>query len=76
MIDPDFGGPKPTIFICGNDEEAKKLATELIEGVGSDVEDFGPVGAAGPIESLCQLWCARGFNKNKWEHAFKVLKKD
>ena len=24
MYKPDFGGEKPTMFICGNDEEAKK----------------------------------------------------
>lgn len=77
MIDPDFGGgSNPTIFICGNDDDAKAQATALIQEVGNQVEDFGPAAVAGPIESLCQLWCARGFNKGKWGHAFTVLKKD
>jgi len=26
------------------------------------------------IASLCQLWCARGFNGGGWGHAFKLLR--
>jgi hypothetical protein len=30
MIHPDFPGGKPTMFICGNDEGAKKVVTDDI----------------------------------------------
>ena len=29
MIHPDFPGGKPTMFICGNDEGAKKFVREV-----------------------------------------------
>jgi predicted dinucleotide-binding enzyme len=74
MIDPALPGGRPTMFICGNDAAAKGAVTELLAEVGWDTEDVGGVEGAGPIEALCQLWCAPGFLRNDWMHAFKVLK--
>ena len=31
MVDPQFAGGKPTMFICGDDDGAKKTVAELIE---------------------------------------------
>src|SRR5689334_23918956 len=31
MVDPDFGGVKPTMFICGNDPAAKEEVTAILE---------------------------------------------
>lgn len=75
MVNPDFGGTRPTMFICGNDEAAKATATTLLDQFGWDAEDMGPVEAARPIESLCILWCLPGFVRKQWNHAFKLLKK-
>jgi predicted dinucleotide-binding enzyme len=74
MIDPDFGGVKPTMFICGNEEAAKRTAAELLDQVGWEVEDLGGVEAARAIEPLCILWCIPGFRENRWTHAFKLLR--
>lgn len=74
MVDPDFGGEKPTMFICGNNEEAKKRTTELLDEIGWEAEDMGKVEAARAIEPLCILWCLPGINKGQWRHAFKLLK--
>jgi predicted dinucleotide-binding enzyme len=74
MIDPVFAGGRPTMFICGDDADAKAVATGLLAEVGWDAEDVGGVAMGGPIEALCQLWCAPGFLKNDWFHAFKVLR--
>lgn len=41
MIDPDFGGQKPTMFICGNDEEAKREVTSILTTFGWESEDMG-----------------------------------
>jgi predicted dinucleotide-binding enzyme len=73
MFNPPFQ-PKPTMFICGNDAAAKREATELIERFGWEAADMGGVEVARPIEALCPLWCAPGFLKNDWAHAFKYLK--
>ena len=75
MVDPDFGGQKPSMFVCGNDEGAKRTATELLQQFGWEVEDMGAVEAARAIEPLCILWCIPGFRNNSWSHAFKLLKK-
>ncbi len=73
MVNPPFQ-PKPTMFICGNDAGAKREATEIIERFGWEAADMGGVEVARPIEALCPLWCAPGFLKNEWAHAFKYLK--
>ena len=75
MVNPDFGGIRPTMFICGNDAGAKKDVTAILEHFGWDAEDIGGVEGARAIEPLCILWCMPGFTRNQWTHAFKLLKK-
>jgi predicted dinucleotide-binding enzyme len=75
MVNPDFGGQKPTMFICGNDAAAKKKTSEILARFGFEVEDFGMAESARAIEPLSMLWCIPGFLKNEWTHAFKLLKK-
>lgn len=75
MYKPDYAEGKPTMFICGNDDEAKKTVTEILTSFGWETEDMGKAELAGSIEALCILWCAKGFNNNMWNHAFKLLKK-
>ncbi len=74
MYKPAFAGGPPTMFICGNDEEAKKSVTALLESFGWETEDMGRMEAARAIEPLCMLWCIPGFLRNQWSHAFKLLK--
>jgi len=74
MIDPVFE-VKPTMFICGNNQAAKKNVSAILEEVGWEVEDMGNVESARAIEPLCMLWCIPGFLDNRWNHAFKLLKK-
>jgi predicted dinucleotide-binding enzyme len=75
MYKPDFGGEKPTMFICGNDEDAKKTVTSILDSFGWETEDMGKAEAAGSIESLSILWCIPGFIRGQWAHAFRLLKK-
>ncbi|MGI8951949.1 MAG: NADPH-dependent F420 reductase [Chitinophagaceae bacterium] len=65
---------KPTMFICGNDDEARKTVSKILENFGWEVADMGKAEAARAIEPLSILWCIRGFINNKWNHAFKLLK--
>jgi predicted dinucleotide-binding enzyme len=74
MVNPDFGDTRPTMFICGNDDEAKKEAGGIVDLFGFDVEDVGGAQSAQAIEPLCILWCIPGFLHNRWTHAFKLLK--
>jgi 8-hydroxy-5-deazaflavin:NADPH oxidoreductase len=71
---PNFPAGKPTMFICGNNADAKKTVTQILDAFGFETEDMGAVEAARAIEPLCILWCIPGFIKNEWTHAFKLLK--
>ena len=75
MYKPNFNGNIPTMFICGNDDPAKKTVTDILTSFGWETEDMGKVEAARVIEPLCILWCIPGFIRNQWTHAFKLLKK-
>jgi hypothetical protein len=75
MINPQFSGGRPTMFICGNDEAAKKQVRQINDQFGWETADMGGVEAARAIEPLCMLWCLPGFLRNDWVHAFKVLTK-
>ena len=75
MINPHFAGGRPTMFICGNDEAAKKTVAAICDQFGWDAEDMGAVEAARAIEPLCMLWCIPGVGKNdRSPHAFKLLR--
>ena len=73
MVDPQFKGGKPTMFICGNNADSKKTVSRILDQFGWEVADMGPAEAARAIEPLCMLWCIPGFVKNEWNHAFKLL---
>jgi 8-hydroxy-5-deazaflavin:NADPH oxidoreductase len=74
MVNPDYKGIKPSMFICGNDESAKGEVKHIIGLFGWETEDMGKVEAARAIEPLCMLWCIPGILRNEWTHAFKLLK--
>ena len=75
MYKPKFPGGTPTMFICSNDDGAKKTVTEILTSFGWETEDMGQAEAARAIEPLCILWCIPGLLHNQWTHAFKLLKK-
>jgi predicted dinucleotide-binding enzyme len=75
MVNPVFASGRPTMFICGNDKDAKKTVERILEQFGWDTEDMGAIEAARPIEALCMLWCIPGIGRNDWSpHAFKLLR--
>ena len=75
MVNPDFKGLRPTMFICGNNPDAKKTVARICDAFGWDVEDMGAVEAARAIEPLCKLWCIPGIGRGDWSaHAFKLLR--
>jgi len=73
MVQPALS-QQPSMFICGNDDQAKHLTAGLLETLGWDVVDMGSASAARAIEPLCMLWCIPGFLHNEWRHAFKLLR--
>jgi predicted dinucleotide-binding enzyme len=73
MVNPRFEGGKPTMFICGNDGEAKSVVTDVLDQFGWETADMGGVEAARAIEPLCMLYCIPGLTRDQWTHAFKLL---
>lgn len=74
MVHPQFKAGKPTMFICGNDESAKRIVSGALEQFGWETADMGKVEAARAIEPLCMLWCIPGLLRQEWSHAFKLLR--
>lgn len=74
MVDPGFD-VKPSMFICGNNEDAKDQTRTILEEFGWEIEDMGGAEGARAIEPLCILWCIPGMLRQEWNHAFKLLKK-
>jgi len=76
MVNPQFPGGKPTMFICGNNDNAKATVRGILDQFGWETADMGKAAAARAIEPLCMLWCIPGFISNDWYHAFKLLRRE
>jgi predicted dinucleotide-binding enzyme len=74
MVNPDLP-TRPSMFMCGNDEVARREVTEILDRFGWDTEDLGHAEAARAIEPIAMLWCIPGFLRNDWSHAYRVLRK-
>ena len=73
MIHPKFEQGQPTMFICGNNAEAKRVVSGICTQFGWEPYDCGDVAASRALEPLCMLWCIPGFLRNEWNHAFRLL---
>jgi 8-hydroxy-5-deazaflavin:NADPH oxidoreductase len=74
MVHPRLAGGPPTMFICGNHDDAKRLVGEILVQFGWEVADMGGAEAARAIEPLCILWCIPAFREGRSDHAFKLLR--
>jgi predicted dinucleotide-binding enzyme len=75
FMHPDFHGGPPTMFICGNDDEAKKTVTDdILTKFGWETVDVGGIGGARILEPLALLWITHYFRTGNGDHAFKLLR--
>lgn len=75
MIHPHFEGGPPDMFLCGNDEGAKKIVSQICEAFGWGVVDIGGIEGARYLEPMCMTWVLYGVKHGTWGHAFKLLRK-
>lgn len=77
MVNPDFGGDNPDMFICGNDASAKATASDLAQQLGwPPVIDLGDIGKSRYLEPMAMVWITHFFNAGfNADHAFKLLRK-
>jgi 8-hydroxy-5-deazaflavin:NADPH oxidoreductase len=76
FIHPDFPGGPPTMFICGNDDQAKKTVIDnILAKFGWETIDIGGIEGARLLEPLAFLWIMHYFRTGNGNHAFKLLRK-
>ena len=76
FVHPDFPEGPPTMFICGNDEDAKKSITDnILTKLGWESIDIGGIEGARLLEPLAFLWIMHYFRTGNGNHAFKLLRK-
>jgi len=56
MANPDYNGQAATMFYCGDDAGAKKIAGTLAGDLGFEAVDAGPLTQARLLEPLALLW--------------------
>lgn len=76
MADPLYDGQPTTMFICGDEAEAKAVVTELAETLGFEVADVGDLTAARFIEPLALVWIKLAITQGHGRTlAFKIVKR-
>ncbi len=75
MVDPDFPGGPPTMFIAGDDDEAKATVTAILDQFGWETVDLGGIVNARYLESLAMVWIVHAASGAGVNHAFKLLRK-
>lgn len=74
MVNPQ-ASEAPTMFIAGDDEDAKATVTGILTDFGwSDVYDLGDIEASRELESLCVLWCRVAIPTGQTQAVFKLLR--
>lgn len=76
MADPAYDGQTTTMFICGDDVQAKAVVTELAEALGFDVADVGPLQTARYLEPLAMVWIRLAMVQGRGRNmAFKLMQR-
>lgn len=76
MADPDYNGQSLTMFICGDDAEAKANVAELAADLDFDAIDAGPLLATRYLESLAMLWIHLAYRQGLGpDIGFKLLQR-
>ena len=73
MVQPDLDGGPGTMFVAGDDAEAKAVATSLAADLGWSVHDCGDLRAARLTEPLALLWIEHALRTGSRDHAFRLL---
>jgi predicted dinucleotide-binding enzyme len=74
MRNPKFGAVNLTMLYAGDDESAKAIANQLINDVGFDPVDAGPLKIARYLEPLAMLWINLSMKMGR-DIAFQLIKR-
>ncbi len=72
----DFNGMAPSVFFCGDDEDAKKMVNQLVRDFGYDPVDAGPLSSARLLEQLGFINISFGYKLGMGANqAFRLLRR-
>lgn len=72
---PAYGGVAASNFFCGDDAEARHVVRRLVEDVGFEAVDAGPLSSARLLEPLMLLWIQLAKTGGSRDIAFKLLRR-
>lgn len=72
MVDPDLPGGPPTMFLAGQDNDAKEKAAEIVRDFGWEPLDIGPIDRSRHLDHLAVVWILNAMRHGR-DHAFKML---
>lgn len=76
MADPVYQSQPITMFICGDDSEAKAVVTQLGEVLGFEVTDTGNLAMARHLEPLAMVWINLAIVRQQGRDiAFKLVRR-
>lgn len=75
LADPVYGGVPASNFFCGDDPDGKRIVRQLVEDVGFEAIDAGPLTSARLLEPLMLLWIACSKTVGTRDFAFKLLRR-
>jgi predicted dinucleotide-binding enzyme len=76
MANPAFGGDRPVMFYCGDDAAAKQMVKPLVEELGFESIDAGPLSQARLLEPFALLWISLALVHGQGrEIGFKLLRR-
>ena len=73
---PQFGNQRANLFICGNENDSKRILMEIGRVLGYEPIDIGPLKASRYLEALTLFQIYLGDVLNNWEFTFKLLIRD
>lgn len=73
LAHPAYDGVPATNFYCGDDAGAKAIVRGLVEDVGFEAVDAGPLTSARYLEPITMLWITMSRTLGR-QFAFKVLR--
>jgi len=74
MVNPQYKQGLPIMFVCGNNDSAKRQVRDLLEDLGwEDMINIGTIEKSRLLEPLSLLWIEYGATRSTWNHAFAVL---
>lgn len=74
MLDPVYNGASTTMFIAGDDADAKHTVTQLTETLGFDVADVGDITKSRFLEPLALAWISLAMVQGR-EIALKLVRR-